>query len=73
MKKVWDWKRSVWIPAGVARYAAGPDRYLREERVGCDKCGELFALESSDSDGSICGRCYDEAGEENARLNEARG
>lgn len=59
------------IPRQIARLAAGRHAYLRESVVDCVVCGDDYVLKSSDS-AELCVACWDEAGEENARLDGLR-
>jgi hypothetical protein len=67
MKTVFDAKRKQRIPAEIARFAAGRDAYLRDATVHCDECHQPYVLKDSDS-AEVCQECFDQAGEENARL-----
>ena len=55
------------VPLDIAKLAAGPDAWMRQIPVECRECCCEFKLCDSDSH-EYCQKCFDEAGEENARL-----
>jgi hypothetical protein len=61
---VYDPKRRVMIPAGLAACGAGKDAYLRKLVNHCDCCGAKFVLDTSDSPEN-CAECFELAGIEN--------
>ena len=67
MSTVFDPRRRMHIPRGIAQLGVGKDDYLRDLTVVCGVCGYAYRLRESDSP-DLCQSCYDEAGEENARL-----
>ena len=58
------------IPLDIARLAAGPDAWLRQVVVKCSYCDNRQPVGETES-GTCCQKCYDEAGEENARADQA--
>ncbi len=58
------------VPIDIAAVAAGRDEWMRKLTVTCRECGKLHAVGEGDS-AEYCQRCYDEAGEENARMDGA--
>lgn len=66
-----DHKGNRTVPRWAAQAGAGKDAYLRLLCAPCHECGKLYVLGESDSP-ALCQACFDEAGEENARL-DAKG
>jgi len=62
---VFDPKRKVMIPAGIAACGAGKDAYLRKLKGACSCCGAEYVVSESDGP-ELCFECYEIAGIENA-------
>ncbi len=63
---VFDPKRRVWIPVGIAMNGAGPHAYLRHIIVSCQYCGVNYRCGDSDIE-CMCQACVQQSYEENER------